>query len=432
MVQFHQSSLVSAPPAPRTKRVILSRKPWLIFAVILPIYVCTMFYRMAPTVLALDIGRDLGLATPDLAFMSGATMLGYGLMQLPSGLLADAWGGRKTLFLFTMLVGLSTIVFALSSSPSSIAVARFCTGLGLAATVPCMAILARWFPSGMFSRVASLMFASGTCGTLLASSPLVAASGAVGWRAVMLGCGVFSLLLAGMVWFFVRDSPDPTPVRAKSGNRQTWSGLLHGLKTVLTTRAFWPLCVSYSLLLLIYFSFAGLWWGPYLMQACGLSKMQAGNILFIGTFASIPAMPLLATLSDKLRSRRAVLIPCSIVVLLVMASMSLGAGRLSMPWLAVLAVIFTSACGMGAVALAAGKELFPVEMMGTATGCLNTIPAMGAALHQKLFGALLGLRLEAAGQDYAAAYGQAMYLNILFLGVAVLAALFIRETFPRD
>ena len=320
--------------------------------------------------------------------------------------------------------------------------ARFLTGLGVAATVPCLAILARWFPASLYGRVSSLMFAGGTCGTLLASAPLVAASGLAGWRGTMLVCGLFSLCLAALVWLGVRDEPESTASRSANGGgdeagraRSVGVGpreLAAGLKQVLTTRAFWPLCVGYSCLLLVYFSFAGLWWGPWLIQGCGLDKAQAGAVLFIGTLASVPAMPLLATLSDKLRSRRAVLVPCAAVALAAMAAMTLTTGRLGLVPLAALAVAFTSACGLSAVALASGKELFPLRMVGTATGCLNTIPALAAALHQKLFGAVLGWRLTERGGDYGAAYGDAMGVNLAFLALALVAFLLIRESYPRD
>lgn len=429
MSEFSPSSPAMAPAGAKAG---IPAGAWLVFAIIAPVYVCTMFYRMAPAVLALDIAADMGVAAADMAMLSGATMLGYGLMQLPSGLLSDALGGRKTLCLFTAMVGLSTIWFSQSASFSSVVAARFLTGLGVAATVPCLAILARWFPASMYGRMSSIMFAGGTCGTLIASAPLVAASGMAGWRATMLVCGILSLCLAALVWLRVQDSPEgPISVRTKDGG-STLRELGAGLVQVLTTRTFWPLCIGYSSLLLVYFSFAGLWWGPWLIQGCGLDRTAAGNILFIGTLASVPAMPLLAALSDRMRSRRKVLIPCCAAALAIMVVMTLFGNRMGVTALAALAVAFTSACGMSAVALASAKELFPLHMVGTASGCLNTIPALAAALHQKLFGAVLGWRLAVHAGDYSAAYGDAMYVNVIFLVVALLALFLIRESYPES
>ena len=56
------------------------------------LYILSFFHRVCPAVISLDLGRELGLDTESLTLFSSATMLAYGLMQLPSGLLADAVG----------------------------------------------------------------------------------------------------------------------------------------------------------------------------------------------------------------------------------------------------------------------------------------------------------------------------------------------------
>ncbi len=407
------------------------KKAWLVFAIIAPVYICTMFYRMAPTVLALDIARDMSLSASDMAMLGAATMLGYGIMQLPSGLLSDYLRGKKTLTIFTLLVGLSTIWFGMSHSLVPVTAARFITGIGIAATIPCLAILARWFPAAMYARVSGIMFAGGTCGTLIASTPLAVASNLWGWRPTILAFGILSLVLAALVLFFVSNSPQGAaePVRKKDTGGYT---LLQGLRVVLSSADFWKLCTVYSCVLLVYFGFAGLWWGPYLMQGCGLSKIEAGNILFLGTLLSVPAMPVLTAISDKIRSRKKVMVPCVVVVLAVMSVMAFFPGQLSQPVLVVLAVLFTSACGMSALGLTSGKELFPLGIMGTATGCLNSLPPMLAAVAQKIFGYILEHTEAFASGDYASAYGTAMLFNVALLVIALAVVPFIRETYPHE
>ena len=406
------------------------KKAWMIFAIIAPVYVCTMFYRMAPTVLALDIAKDMSLSASDMSMLGAATMLGYGIMQLPSGLLSDWLGGKKTLTIFTILVGLSTLWFGLSHSLSSVTVARFITGVGIAATIPCLSILARWFPPTQYARVSGIMFAGGTCGTLIASTPLAVASNLWGWRPTILAFGVLSLVLASLVLFFVSDSPDMIKTAGKPVKKEY--SLFQGLKVVLSSRNFWLLCVMYSCVLLVYFGFAGLWWGPYLMQGCGLSKIEAGNILFLGTFLSVPAMPVLTAISDKIRSRKKVMVPCVAIILAVMSVMAFFPGRLSQPVLVLLAVLFTSACGMSALGLTSGKELFPLGIMGTATGCLNSFPPMLAAVSQKIFGYILESSAAYGAGDYSAAYMRAMLFNVALLVIAMLIVPFVKETYPKE
>ena len=409
---------------------MISKKAWLIFAIIAPVYICTMFYRMAPTVLALDIARDMSLSASDMAMLGAATMLGYGIMQLPSGLLSDWLGGKTTLAIFTILVGLSTLWFGMAHSLTSVTVARFITGVGIAATIPCLSILARWIPATHFARVSSIMFAGGTCGTLIASTPLALASNICGWRPTIVAFGVLSLVLAALIILFVRDNPPSQQSSGKASAREYT--LLQGLRVVLSSRDFWKLCVMYSCVLLVYFGFAGLWWGPYLMQGCGLSKIDAGNILFLGTFLSIPAMPVLTTISDRIRSRKKVMVVSVVVILASMSVMAVFPGKLSQPVLVLLAVLFTSGCGMSALGLTSGKELFPLGIIGTATGCLNSLPPLLAAVAQKIFGCILESSSAYGAGDYASAYSSAMLFNVALLVVAMVIVPFIKETYPKD
>lgn len=404
---------------------------WRILILLIPIYICTLFYRMAPAVLAHDLAASLSVSLTDLSLLSGATMLSYGLMQLPSGLLADAFGGRRTVCLLTLITGLGTLWFALSSSLLSATAARLLVGVGLAVTVPSMTILARWFPPTLYARVSSLLLASGTVGTLLATAPLAAASEVVGWRPVLLGCAVLSLSLTALVWLWVRDNPQQKS--AEEAEVQTSSGgmarLWQGLRLVLSTKAFWPLCIAFSCLLSVYFNMVSLWWPPYLMDVHGLSKTGAGMVLFVATMAAMPAMPLLAAFSDRIGSRKKVLTACVMAAFASMLPLALFPGRLGLPLLLIQASVFCCACGMTAVAFASARELFPLAVVGTATGCLNTLPCLAAAPVQKFFGLALGWRLEVNGGEQSAAYAEAFWLNIFLLAVALIAALRIRETY---
>ena len=59
-------------------------------------YILSMFNRVCPAVISLDLCRDLSLDNSQISLLSGLTLLSYGAMQLPSGLLADWLGGRRS------------------------------------------------------------------------------------------------------------------------------------------------------------------------------------------------------------------------------------------------------------------------------------------------------------------------------------------------
>lgn len=397
---------------------------WLAFFIITAIYTFTFLYRMAPSSMALFIAEDLRFSISEMSLIGSATILGFGIMQLPSGLLSDRIGGKKTLVLLTLLAGISTVWFSMAQSIESVAMSRFLTGLGVSATIPCTAILAHMIPPTLFARVSNTMYGMGALGTIAAAAPLTLASTAFGWRPSMFACGMMSLLLAGLLFWFVRqpDSAQASPVRPRQSLRS-------GIARVLTTRHFWFLCIAYSGTMIAFLGFYGLWFGPYLVQACGLSKIEAGTVQSIGAMASIVGMPMGAVLSDRIQSRKKIILPMLGAATVCVALFMFFPGRLPAPVLTALAAIFTFCNGAAGLCFISCKELFPLSIMGSATGCLNTLPPLLGAASQKLFGMLLELG-QAHGFDTAHAYSFSMLLYVAVLFCATAASCFLRETHP--
>jgi sugar phosphate permease len=78
------------------------------------------------------------------------------------------------------------------------------------------------------------------------------------------------------------------------------------------------------------------------------------------------------------------------------------------------------------------KELFPVEMAGTAVGLVNLFPFLGGAVYQPLLGWMLEVQGRGPGGEFPAeAYQSAFLLYFVSACVALGAALLAKETFPR-
>ena len=82
------------------------------------------------------------------------------------------------------------------------------------------------------------------------------------------------------------------------------------------------------------------------------------------------------------------------------------------------------------VAFAATKELFPIEIAGTSVGQVNFFPFLGGAVAPPVLGAILEFQEKAAAGYTAAAYSRAFMLYVGLALIALVAALFIRETLP--
>jgi len=410
------------------------RYRWIIFWILAFAYVLVFFHRMCPAVVAVDMMKDLNAGGSLIGFLGSAYFYPYALMQLPAGLLSDSWGPRKTITLFFFAAFVGSILLGLAPSTFWAILGRTLTGFGVAMLfVPTMKVLSEWFRPREFATMTGIFLAMGGIGSLSATTPLAVVSAWIGWRLSFVAVGIMTLLLAVLVWSFVRDRPADMGWPSPSKNVEDHSvsvSLKQGFKTVITRLSFWPVAVWFFFTSGVFFSFGGLWGGPYLMQIYGLSKAQTGHILSMLAVGLIIGSPFLSYLSNSVfKARKPVLILSSIVLLCLTALLAFYTD--SIPYTGLYLVylglgIFS--CAVVVIGFTTTKELFPVRMAGTATGLVNLFPFAGGAVLQPLLGYVLEKHTQTQGTFTLAGYQQA-FLILFFCGIiALLASLFLKET----
>ena len=151
---------------------------------------------------------DLKTSGALLGFLAAAYFYPYALMQLPSGLLSDSWGPRKTIVIFFALAGAASIFLGTVESLGLAIMARAFVGLGVAMLfVPTMKVLTNWFRTDEFARMAGMLLAVGGLGGYTASRPLAWLSELLGWRGSFVAIGAATLVVAIAIWFLVRNTP---------------------------------------------------------------------------------------------------------------------------------------------------------------------------------------------------------------------------------
>ncbi|MFH1059657.1 MAG: MFS transporter [Pseudomonadota bacterium] len=408
---------------------------WLVFALLALAYLLVYFHRTSPAVVAKDMMRDLGAGEALMGFLASAYFYPYAVMQLPAGLLADSWGPRRTITIFFVLAGAASIFFGLAESAATAVVARVLVGLGLSMLfVSTMKILTRWFRLGEFAFMTGILIAVGGLGVLVAAGPLAYLSKVLGWRGSFMAIGGVTLALAAAIWFLVRNAPEEmgfAPAEAlPAGGAAPRLGLWRGVAMVLGSGRFWPLAIWYFFTCGIFFSFVGLWGGPFLMDIYGMDKTAAGGVLNMAAVAMIAGSPALSWLSDRmLKSRKKVLILASVAMVLLALPLCFYTSRMGVFGLYVwcfLLSLFSSA--IVTVGFTTAKELFPVAMAGTAVGLINLFPFLGGAVMQPLVGWLLQIQGKVDGRYTPEAYAQAFMIFLAASVVALVASLFLKET----
>ncbi len=427
----------------RARKVLSFR--WLIFAILALAYFFVYFHRLSLSVVADDLAKDFKASASVLGLLGSVYFYCYAAMQFPAGLLSDSVGPRRTVTFFLLLAAVGSFVFGLAPNVETAFAGRVMVGLGVSMVfIPTMKILSQWFRAKEFAFMAGILNAAGGLGVLAGTWLLGLVAMRIGWRVSFDLIGGLTLVIIALVWVIVRDRPAEKgwPSIAEIDGEDAGDssagpkkiGLLEGARRVVSEKYFWPVAIWFFFDCGIFFAFGGLWGGPYLMHAYGMSKGQAGAILSMIAWGMILGSPLLGLLSEKvLKSRKKTFVLCTsvltgLLVFLNFFPVGLSRGVL-MVWFLLFSVCSSAIVIMG---FTTTKELFPVEIAGTSVGTVNFFPFLGGAVFMPLLGRVLDAYGKSAEDVYPVEAYRAVLAVILAASfVALTCTLLMKETHGR-
>jgi predicted MFS family arabinose efflux permease len=369
------------------------RRRWIALGVVACTYVLSFFQRFAPAGIAQDLAATFNTSAASLGVLAATYFYVYTVMQIPTGILADTLGPRRILVLGGVIGGIGSVLFGFAPTLDWALVGRTLIGLGVSVTfIAMLKLIAVWFEEDRFATLVGVCMLVGNLGSVLAGAPLSSVAQATGWRGVFIGVGALSLALAAACWLIVRDRPD-TPDNAAPAGKFDRTALLAGLLAVVRNRDTWPAVLVNTGTCGAFFTFAGLWTVPYLMQVHGLSRATAAShlSLWFGGFAV--GCFFIGTLSDRLGKRKPVLIGATHIYATIWLVLLSG---LTMPeWAsyALFAVLGLSTAGFS-LTWACAKEVNPPLLSGMSTSVAN----MGGFLTRALMQPLVGWVMDRAWQ----------------------------------
>lgn len=413
---------------------------WAVFGILAIAYFFVYFHRMSTAVVSTDLQITFGVGTAAIALLGSAYFYAYAIMQLPSGLLTDSLGPRKTVSIFTLIAASGAVLTGIASTFEMVTAGRLLIGIGVAMVyIPTMKILAAWYRRNEFASLSGILLAIGNLGALSAAGPLALMSSALGWQQVFIILGVITLVLAALAWMIIRDHPSDMNLPSIQEIEAEETGELvpeaktmekipmgKALKMIFGSgMKFWPLAVWFFFMYGSIIVYQGLWAGQFYHDILGWDKATYGLVLtFIG-IGMIFGCPTAGYISDKiLKSRKKVLIIGTVVFTIIWAIIWLTAGQITSPE-AYMAInfLFGFFGGFFIVSFAQIKELFPITIVGTSTAALNIFPFAGAAILQQISGLMLISRsLES--------YQNVWLLMLICMVIATAAAFLSKEKEP--
>lgn len=242
------------------------------------------------------ISDDLKLNASSTGLILSIFFLGYAIMQIPGGWLADRFGAKLVLFISIIGFSIFTGLTGLAWSFASIVAIRFVFGLAEGSFFPAGAkTISIAFPqekrSGAMSIFLSALTVAGIATPILASVFLVQ----FGWRIMFIVVGSLGFVIGLLYWIYLKPN-----VANENSQSEPESPTKGALTKVLKTPLIWSL-------LLVAFSYGFISWGlaswtpTYLVNVRGLDLKSLGMLQMIPAVTSFCFFLLAGVILDKVK-----------------------------------------------------------------------------------------------------------------------------------
>ena len=394
--------------------------------------VITYIDRVCINLLGKDMQKDLGITPSYWGWILGAFALSYAAFEIPTGVMADRTGPRKTAArivvwwsIFTSLTGVVQNFWQLLSC-------RFLFGAGEAGAYPTSsAAISRWFPLKERARATGIVWMGSRIGGALSPFIVLTLAETLSWRGTF---GVFAVL--GAIWVVVwywwfRDTPKEMPGVTAAELAEIgppFEKQKHGLPWRVVLRD-----PNFRTLLLMYHTYC---WGSFFYLSWLTDYLREGRGYDNGDLKAIAWLPFACGacgnlfggwLSDRLCPK----------IGLKWARCGIGAGGLFLAGVLMMATHFAPGKFLPLVLLALGygsmDAMLPVAWAvcpdigrrygGAVSGAMNMAGQLGSFLSSVAFGYIVQ-SLRGAGWSKPDAYNLPLLpFSILLL---ISAALFLR------
>ncbi|MCX6643257.1 MAG: MFS transporter [Candidatus Bathyarchaeota archaeon] len=276
-----------------------ARTASIILATICITYFVENFLRSAASALTPVLIQELGISRGAMGLLITGYFLIYGIMQFPSGVLADVLGPRKSIVWFTALTCIGSILFWLSYRYELLLAAQFIMGIGTSVFyINAVTLIGRWFPSDRKATAISILSASSGIGAFASYMGFPLATSILGsWRPLYFVMLILLVLNWVMNFLLLKDNPSTQPLAPVKRRN-----IIGSFKETLSDKRFHPLLFGYIMLA---FNFTLFSWGfQFLMEAKGLTYIEAGMVTSLGTIAGFIGCLAVGVISDKLKQRK--------------------------------------------------------------------------------------------------------------------------------
>ncbi|MFT3818980.1 MAG: MFS transporter [Rubrivivax sp.] len=303
-------------------RALFSKVSWHLLPLLMACYVIAFIDRINIGFAQLQMKQTLSFSNEAYALGAGIFFIGYFLCEVPSNLMLEKIGARKTLLRIMFCWGLVASALMFVQTPLQFYVLRFLLGVFEAGFFPGVILyLTFWYPSSRRGRVISIFMVAASIGYLLAG-PMSGAimkymngvGGHHGWQWLFVMQGLPASILGIVVYIYLKDKPEDAGWLTSQEKALLRQHLDHDMQAVKSAShgSFWALLrdpkvfiMALVYLLTLGANFTMTFSSPLIIKSWGLS-----DLFVVGMLSTIPAifgalsMVLVGRSSDKRLERR--------------------------------------------------------------------------------------------------------------------------------
>ncbi|MFF9319836.1 nitrate/nitrite transporter [Streptomyces sp. NPDC014735] len=408
-------SLPGDPPGGR-------RALW-VWGIGVAVYFVAIIFRTSLGVAGLDAADRFHVNASALSTFSILQLLVYAGMQIPVGLMVDRLGTKRVLAFGAVLFTIGQLGFALSPSYGMALASRALLGCGDAMTfISVLRLGARWFPARRGPLIGQVAALFGMAGNLVSTLFIARALHGLGWTTTFVGSSVAGVVVLVLLLLFLKDHPEghePTPV-AHAGAAFVRKQIAAAWREPGTRLGMWVHFTTQFPAMV----FLLLWGLPFLVEAQGLSRSTAGELLTLVVLSNMAFGLVYGQVIARHHAARAPLALGTVAVTaLLWASVIFFPGDHAPMWLLIVLCVVLGACGPASmIGFDFARPANPPERQGTASGIVN----MGGFIASMTTLFAIGVLLDSTGDDYRIAFASVFVLETL--GVVQILRLHSRAT----
>jgi MFS family permease len=301
---------------------LFSKISWRLLPLLIVCYVIAFLDRVNIGFAQLQMKQTLPFSDAAYAFGAGIFFIGYFLFEVPSNLLLEKIGARKTLLRIMFGWGLVASAMMFVETTTLFYVLRFLLGALEAGFFPGIILyITYWYPAARRAKVIAIFMTGATIAYLLAG-PLCGAilkymdglGGHHGWQWLFVVQGLPASFLGVFAYFYLKDRPEQaswlTPAE-KTSLRAHLDNDAHAVETA-SHGSFWALLRDPKVytMSLVYFLMLGgtyvlVFSAPTLIRGWGVKDVfTVGLLTAVGPLFALFGMILIGRSSDQKLERR--------------------------------------------------------------------------------------------------------------------------------